>query len=111
MQHLVELVEDTYHNVAARDCHLNVGDTIKWLNPTGTEFNIHFAKGENPFLGNDFKVPAKPNGAQFGEVDSPALNPKVGDNVLHLKKFHYDLLPPAGSSFMAADPVVIVHID
>ncbi|MBZ5665101.1 MAG: hypothetical protein LAO30_10905 [Acidobacteriia bacterium] len=113
MQHHVELLEDSKHCVAAGDCHLHAkeGDTIKWLNPTATNFTIHFEKEENPFLGNDFKVPAKPRGVAFGEADSPGLNPEVVKKIVGKKMFYYDLFAAAGSSVMAADPIVIVHID
>lgn len=111
MQHRVELVEDSNHCVAARDCHLKFAekDTIKWINRTDADFTVHFEEQENPFTGNDFKVPAKSRGAAFGEADSPGLNPDVVNKIVGKKMFYYDLSAGAGSAVAAADPIVIVH--
>ena len=41
---LVEIVEDSNHNVAARDCHLSIKNehAIRWINRTSTAYTIDF---------------------------------------------------------------------
>lgn len=102
MEHIVELMEDktTEHFVAARDCVVErkTNDTVKWTNPTHTDYTIHF--DECPFLLNDFTVPA------MGMKGPIALRPKIA-----AKNYAYEIQPPKAmaSTVMAADPNVIVR--
>ena len=101
---LVEIVEDSEHNVAARDCHLyvNKDHAIKWINRTTTEYTIDFE--ENP-LEADFLINV-PAATKSKPGESATLKLKTG--VLP-KKYHYEIRPPVASSAHAADPIVIVH--
>ena len=98
-------------SVMTPDCDLYVAgkDTITWDNYTDTDFTVHFDDKENPIDTNDIKVPARPEGEPFGKAGPFKLNFKVVSGLQGKKMFYYDLLVPAASSVMAADPIVIVH--
>jgi hypothetical protein len=103
---LVEIVEDSNHNVAARDCHLSIKNehAIRWINKTSNTYTIDFE--ESPLEADiSINVPA---GSKRKPGESATLKLKAG---VEAKKYHYDIRPPAASSAHAADPIVIVHLE